>query len=192
MTWLITCGAGYIGAHVARAMAGDGERVVAPDDLSAAVPARLPADVPLVEGSTLEGDRLGRVLGEYGVTGVVRLAARKEVAGSVARRLAGGAVPGDLTLNTGRGEGVGARADHGGRGGDRRPPGAGGGAAQAGRRAARGRLARTGRRPAGPAGPARGARDGGVGLAGPAAAPRRVSPRSSRTGAAVHRNRTGP
>ncbi|MFB7507585.1 UDP-glucose 4-epimerase GalE [Streptomyces broussonetiae] len=84
MTWLITGGAGYIGAHVARAMAGAGESVVALDDLSAAVPARLPADVPLVEGSTLDGDRLKRVLTQYGVTGVVHLAARKQVAESVA------------------------------------------------------------------------------------------------------------
>ncbi|MFE1882193.1 UDP-glucose 4-epimerase GalE [Streptomyces diastatochromogenes] len=84
MTWLITGGAGYIGAHVARAMAGAGESVVALDDLSAAVPERLPADVPLVEGSTLDGDRLKRVFAEYGVTGVVHLAARKQVAESVA------------------------------------------------------------------------------------------------------------
>ncbi|MGW0994490.1 UDP-glucose 4-epimerase GalE [Streptomyces sp. NPDC002520] len=84
MTWLITGGAGYIGAHVAHAMAGAGERVVALDDMSAAVPARLPADVPLVGGSTLDGDLLGRVFAEYDVTGVVHLAARKQVAESVA------------------------------------------------------------------------------------------------------------
>ncbi|MET7285258.1 UDP-glucose 4-epimerase GalE [Streptomyces sp. NPDC005573] len=84
MTWLITGGAGYIGAHVARAMAGAGERVVALDDLSAAVPERLPADVPLVAGSTMDGDLLRRVLTEHGVTGVVHLAARKQVAESVA------------------------------------------------------------------------------------------------------------
>jgi UDP-glucose 4-epimerase len=85
MTWLITGGAGYIGAHVARAMAGAGESVVALDDLSAAVPARLPADVPLVEGSTLDGEGLKRVLAAYDVTGVVHLAARKQVAESVAQ-----------------------------------------------------------------------------------------------------------
>ncbi|MGW0412170.1 UDP-glucose 4-epimerase GalE [Streptomyces collinus] len=84
MTWLITGGAGYIGAHVARAMADAGESVVALDDLSAAVPARLPADVPLVQGSTLDGDLLRRVVTEHGVTGVVHLAARKQVAESVA------------------------------------------------------------------------------------------------------------
>ncbi|MGW2727624.1 UDP-glucose 4-epimerase GalE, partial [Streptomyces sp. NPDC001494] len=85
MTWLITGGAGYIGAHVARAMTGAGESVVALDDLSAAVPARLPAGVPLVEGSTLDGDLLKRVFAEHGVTGVVHLAARKQVAESVAQ-----------------------------------------------------------------------------------------------------------
>jgi UDP-glucose 4-epimerase len=84
MTWLITGGAGYIGAHVAHAMADAGERVVALDDMSAAVPARLPAGIPLVKGSTLDGDLLKRVFTEYGVTGVVHLAARKQVAESVA------------------------------------------------------------------------------------------------------------
>lgn len=85
MTWLITGGAGYIGAHVARAMTGAGERVLVLDDLSAGVPARLPADVPLVRGSSSDGDLLKRVLAEHAVTGVVHLAARKQVAESVAR-----------------------------------------------------------------------------------------------------------
>ncbi|MFD9002709.1 UDP-glucose 4-epimerase GalE [Streptomyces sp. NPDC059582] len=85
MTWLITGGAGYIGAHVARAMAGAGESVVALDDLSAGVPTRLPAGIPLVEGSARDVDLLKRVLAEHAVTGVVHLAARKQVAESVAQ-----------------------------------------------------------------------------------------------------------
>ncbi|KMS75097.1 UDP-glucose 4-epimerase [Streptomyces viridochromogenes] len=85
MTWLITGGAGYIGAHVARAMTDAGERVVVLDDLSAGRPARLPAHLPLVEGSSLDGDLLKRVFAEHGVTGVVHLAARKQVAESVAQ-----------------------------------------------------------------------------------------------------------
>ena len=85
MTWLITGGAGYIGAHVARAMTGSGERVVALDDLSAGVPARLPADLPLVRGSSLDGELLKRVFAEHEVTGVVHLAARKQVGESVAQ-----------------------------------------------------------------------------------------------------------
>src|SRR4029078_4406600 len=49
MTWLITGGAGYIGAHVARAMAGAGESVVVLDDLSTGAAARLGADVSPLE-----------------------------------------------------------------------------------------------------------------------------------------------
>ncbi|MFJ4364311.1 UDP-glucose 4-epimerase GalE [Streptomyces chartreusis] len=85
MTWLITGGAGYIGAHVARAMTGAGERVLVLDDLSAGYPARLPEEVPLVEGSSLDGDLLKRVFAEHSVTGVVHLAARKQVGESVAQ-----------------------------------------------------------------------------------------------------------
>ena len=84
MTWLITGGAGYIGAHVARAMTDAGERVLVLDDLSAGRPARLPAHVPLIEGSSLDGDLLKRVFAEHTVTGVVHLAARKQVGESVA------------------------------------------------------------------------------------------------------------
>ena len=85
MTWLITGGAGYIGAHVARAMADAGEHVVALDDLSAGNPSRLPTTVPLIPGSSLDGDLLKRVFAEHQVTGVVHLAARKQVAESVAQ-----------------------------------------------------------------------------------------------------------
>ena len=85
MTWLITGGAGYIGAHVARAMTDAGERVLVLDDLSAGHPARLPSGIPLVEGSSLDGDLLKRVLAEHAVTGVVHLAARKQVGESVAQ-----------------------------------------------------------------------------------------------------------
>ncbi|MER5450489.1 UDP-glucose 4-epimerase GalE [Streptomyces sp. NPDC002766] len=85
MTWLITGGAGYIGAHVARLMADAGEGVVALDDLSTGFPERLPAAVPLVEGSAYDGQLLKRVFAEYDVTGVVHLAARKQVAESVAQ-----------------------------------------------------------------------------------------------------------
>ncbi|MEU9283519.1 UDP-glucose 4-epimerase GalE [Streptomyces sp. NPDC048275] len=85
MTWLITGGAGYIGAHVARAMDEAGERVVALDNLSAGVANRLPETIPLVQGSSLDGDLLKRVLAEHAVTGVVHLAARKQVGESVAQ-----------------------------------------------------------------------------------------------------------
>ncbi|MCL8016273.1 NAD-dependent epimerase/dehydratase family protein, partial [Streptomyces sp. AS02] len=83
MTWLITGGAGYIGAHVVRAMLDAGERTVVYDDLSTGVAERVPEDVPLVVGSTLDGELLGRVLRDHGITGVVHLAAKKQVGESV-------------------------------------------------------------------------------------------------------------
>ncbi|MFD8813829.1 UDP-glucose 4-epimerase GalE [Streptomyces sp. NPDC059627] len=87
MTWLITGGAGYIGAHVVRAMAAAGERTVVYDDLSTGIAERLPEDVPLVTGSTLDGEKVARVLAEHEVTGVVHLAAKKQVGESVDRPL---------------------------------------------------------------------------------------------------------
>ncbi|MFI7410665.1 UDP-glucose 4-epimerase GalE [Streptomyces sp. NPDC049627] len=83
MTWLITGGAGYIGAHVVRALVEAGERAVVYDDLSTGFAERVPEGVPLVVGSTLDGELLGRVLREQGVTGVVHLAAKKQVGESV-------------------------------------------------------------------------------------------------------------
>ncbi|MFE5020966.1 NAD-dependent epimerase/dehydratase family protein [Streptomyces sp. NPDC056690] len=86
-TWLITGGAGYIGAHVARAMAEAGERVVVFDDLSTGIPERLPREIPLVEGSTLDRAALDAAITEHGVTGIVHLAAKKQVPESVAQPL---------------------------------------------------------------------------------------------------------
>ncbi|GAB2741537.1 UDP-glucose 4-epimerase GalE [Streptomyces bullii] len=83
MTWLITGGAGYIGAHVVRAMTEAGERAVVYDDLSTGIAERVPDGVPLVVGSTLDGDRIARALTDHGVTGVVHLAAKKQVGESV-------------------------------------------------------------------------------------------------------------
>ncbi|BBC33640.1 UDP-glucose 4-epimerase [Streptomyces graminofaciens] len=83
MTWLITGGAGYIGAHVVRAMLAAGEQAVVYDDLSTGIAERVPDGVPLVVGSTLDGEAVGRAIREHGVTGVVHLAAKKQVAESV-------------------------------------------------------------------------------------------------------------
>ncbi|MEU9157206.1 UDP-glucose 4-epimerase GalE [Streptomyces sp. NPDC048417] len=87
MTWLITGGAGYIGAHVVRAMTEAGERTVVYDDLSTGVAERVPEEVPLVVGSTLDGEKVARALAEHEVTGVVHLAAKKQVGESVDRPL---------------------------------------------------------------------------------------------------------
>ncbi|MFF3844841.1 UDP-glucose 4-epimerase GalE [Streptomyces sp. NPDC002328] len=87
MTWLITGGAGYIGAHVVRAMTEAGERAVVYDDLSTGIAERVPSGVPLVAGSTLDGPLLARALAEHEITGVVHLAAKKQVGESVDRPL---------------------------------------------------------------------------------------------------------
>src|SRR5512132_997225 len=86
MPWLVTGGAGYIGAHVTSAMRDAGEDVVVLDDLSTGDPARIPG-TPLVRGSTLDGGLVERTLREHGIDGIVHLAAKKQVEESVHRPL---------------------------------------------------------------------------------------------------------
>jgi UDP-glucose 4-epimerase len=83
MTWLVTGGAGYIGAHVVRAMVADGRQVVALDDLSTGAASRVDG-APLVVASVLDRAALDRTISEHGVTGVVHIAAKKQVGESVA------------------------------------------------------------------------------------------------------------
>ncbi|MCW2950462.1 MAG: exoB [Thermoleophilia bacterium] len=87
MTWLLTGGAGYIGAHVAHALRSAGFGVVALDDLSSGVPSRLPADVPLVQASVLDAEVVRAAVREHDVTGVIHLAAKKAVGESVEKPL---------------------------------------------------------------------------------------------------------
>ncbi len=78
MTWLVTGGAGYIGAHVVSAMREAGEQVVVFDDLSSGDPARIPG-TPLVVGSLLDVAVLSETLQAYRIDGVVHIAAKKQV-----------------------------------------------------------------------------------------------------------------
>ncbi|MBK5305180.1 MAG: UDP-glucose 4-epimerase GalE [Frankiaceae bacterium] len=82
MTWLVTGGAGYIGAHVVRAMVEDATSVIALDDLSTGGADRVQG-AALVVGSVLDGPLLDRTIAEHGVTGVVHIAAKKQVGESV-------------------------------------------------------------------------------------------------------------
>jgi UDP-glucose 4-epimerase len=86
MTWLVTGGAGYIGAHVVAALRAASEDVVVLDDLSSGDASRFPG-IPLVTGSVLDGELVERTLREYAIEGVVHLAAKKRVDESVAHPL---------------------------------------------------------------------------------------------------------
>ncbi|WP_123527836.1 UDP-glucose 4-epimerase GalE [Streptomyces sp. 840.1] len=87
MTWMVTGGAGYIGAHVVRAMLAGGQRVVVYDDLSTGSAEKVPEGVPLVTGSVLDRPALGAAIRDHGVTGVVHIAGKKQVGESVERPL---------------------------------------------------------------------------------------------------------
>ncbi|MET9318952.1 UDP-glucose 4-epimerase GalE [Streptomyces sp. NPDC003038] len=87
MTFLITGGAGYIGAHVVRAMLLAGEKVVVIDDLSTGNADRVPEGVPLVVGSVLDRLVLDETIAQHKITGVVHLAGKKQVGESVDKPL---------------------------------------------------------------------------------------------------------
>jgi UDP-glucose 4-epimerase len=86
MSWLITGAAGYVGAHITWAMLEAGETVVAFDDLSTGDATRLPG-VPVLQGSILDQQLLRRALAEHDISGVVHVAAKKQVEESVHRPL---------------------------------------------------------------------------------------------------------
>ncbi len=87
MTWLVTGGAGYIGAHVVRAFVEQGLSPVVIDDLSSGHRAFVPDDVPFIEGTILDEALLEKVITEHGVTGVVHVAGYKYAGVSVQRPL---------------------------------------------------------------------------------------------------------
>jgi UDP-glucose 4-epimerase len=87
MTWLVTGGAGYIGAHVVRAFRAQGLEAAVLDDLSSGHRGFVPDDVPFVQGSILDTPLLVRTLAEHDVTGVVHVAGFKYAGVSVERPL---------------------------------------------------------------------------------------------------------
>jgi len=83
MSWLVTGGSGYIGAHVVDAIAAKGERAVVLDDYSTGERGRT-GDATVVEGSILDGGLVRRLLREHEVRGIIHIAAKKQVGESVA------------------------------------------------------------------------------------------------------------
>jgi UDP-glucose 4-epimerase len=87
MTWLVTGGAGYIGAHVVRALRDAGMHPVVLDDLSSGHVAFVPGDVPFVRGSILDAQLVMETLDHHRVTGVIHVAGFKYAGVSVQRPL---------------------------------------------------------------------------------------------------------
>jgi UDP-glucose 4-epimerase len=83
---LVTGGAGYIGAHVVKALRDRGEPVVVLDDLTTGRADRV-GDAPLVRGSVLDGELVSATIREHRVGGVIHIAAKKQVGESVERPL---------------------------------------------------------------------------------------------------------
>jgi UDP-glucose 4-epimerase len=82
--WLVTGGAGYIGSHVTLALRACGADTLVVDDLSTGRPERLPDDVPLVRTDVRDASAMADTFARYRPSGVVHLAARKDVAESTA------------------------------------------------------------------------------------------------------------
>src|SRR5665648_894469 len=87
MTWVVTGGAGYIGAHVVQAFRDSGTAVVVIDDLSSGRAEFVPPDVPLVQVSILDTPTVAATLRKHAADGVVHLAAFKYAWVSVQRPL---------------------------------------------------------------------------------------------------------
>ncbi|WP_394551234.1 UDP-glucose 4-epimerase GalE [Agromyces sp. MMS24-JH15] len=87
MTWLVTGGAGYIGAHVVRAFEAKGIESVVIDDLSSGRRDFVPGGTPFVQGTILDGELLESTFERFDIQGVVHLAGFKYAGVSVQRPL---------------------------------------------------------------------------------------------------------
>jgi len=87
MTWLITGGAGYIGAHIVKETIKSGRDVVVIDDLSTGLAAKLPEGTPLVVSNLNNEKAVEQAFNDHQITGVLHIAARKQVGESVLRPL---------------------------------------------------------------------------------------------------------
>ena len=70
-SWLVTGGAGYIGAHVARALQQQGLGPVVLDNLSSGIAAFVPDGVPFVQADILDTAAVTKALTDHGCAGVI-------------------------------------------------------------------------------------------------------------------------
>jgi len=87
MSWLVTGGAGYIGAHVVRSFRDVGLTAVVIDDLSSGHRDFVGPGVPFVGGSIVDTELMARTMEKHQVEGVVHLAGFKYAGVSVSRPL---------------------------------------------------------------------------------------------------------
>ena len=87
MAWLVTGGAGYIGAHVVRALQDADMTPVVLDDLSSGIASFVPDDVPFLRANLLDRDAVRATLADHDVEGVVHIAGFKYAGVSVSRPL---------------------------------------------------------------------------------------------------------
>ena len=87
MAWLVTGGAGYIGAHVVRALQEAGLAPVVVDDLSSGIESFVPDGVPFVRANLLDREALRATLREHEVEGAIHIAGFKYAGVSVTRPL---------------------------------------------------------------------------------------------------------
>jgi UDP-glucose 4-epimerase len=76
-TWLVSGGAGYIGAHVVRSLQAAGVDAVVIDDLSTGDARRV--SVPFIQADVADCELVADTLRRHQITGVVHLAADKQV-----------------------------------------------------------------------------------------------------------------
>lgn len=86
-TWLVTGGAGYIGAHVVRALQSRGLAPVVLDNLSSGIAGFVPDGVPFVEADILDTATVADTLREHACAGVIHVAGFKYAGVSVQRPL---------------------------------------------------------------------------------------------------------
>lgn len=82
--WMVTGGAGYIGAHVVRALTASGRDSVVIDDLSTGAASRLPSAVELLQGSVADPQFMAEAVRRTAPVGIIHLAAKKSPTESVA------------------------------------------------------------------------------------------------------------